>query len=134
MRDVKIIKEGVIQYRVARMYGIVKAEPMPDEVIAWAGTVWDQGGYSSFIVFRVVERGIPWDMLDHAMRRLVGEDWIDLSCTNWIHHLEIKGIEDFAFGKECYGPQLYDDGADEPPLADVITDLVLKYEHGWWRE
>jgi hypothetical protein len=120
MRDVKIINEGVRMYRAARAIGLVGAEPMPDDIIAWSGEHWNTLGYSSFIVFRVIERGIPWDMLDHAMTRLVGEDWAAQSCTNWMHKMEINGIEDF----DC----------DEPPFCDMMTDLVLKYEYGWWRE
>ncbi len=145
MRDVKIIKIGVMQYRVARAMRLVKASSMPDEIIVVAGADWDNGGYSSWIVYRVAERGIPFDMMDHAMNHLVGPCWKDTSCGSWMDMIEAKGIEDFKFSRELYGPRIgYEPGdeafeisssiKEEPPIADVFTDLILKYEQGWWRE
>ncbi len=135
MRDIRIIEEGVAQYRILRKYKIIRAaSPIPDQIIAEAMTLGPIVDYTHFIVYRIAERGIPWDMMDHALTRIIGPDWKNLKCTDWIDRIEMLGISDFGFEREWFGPHLHDSGADEPPLTDVLTDLILKYENGWWRE
>jgi len=90
------------------------AQEMPDDIIEFAGKNWQKLGYNPFLLFRLCERGYLHCEIDHAMKKLVGDKWLEQSASAWIDRLVEQGIPSAIQSLEY----------DTPPVIDILCEEI----------
>ena len=100
----------------------VVLQEMPDYVMQYAMDNWSEAGYKPFFVFRLCERGYLHCEIDFAMKKIIGDDWLEHNASVWIDRLVEKGLPSMIHSLEH----------DTPPVIDILCEeisIVLAREY-----
>jgi hypothetical protein len=87
---------------------------LPDEVFEALGETWNTLGLNPVYIYRLCERGYLHCEIEHAMKKIVGDDWKEINASTWIDRMEADGIPSIMYSL------LY----DSPPLIDILDEEI----------